>query len=930
MWRLIFTIISFLNYDVVNAFYVLNTSAVTWKDAQAICNVSSVNDIMHTERAYTELPTNFTAWTSSFSRTSDWAYFYDESNQRCALILRNDITQSPIYQFRLCSDHLHVLCMDETDSSLISTQILINSDNHIPANSTETAFDISFKPTSTQMVDVQRSGVKTNTFVVGEVVIVNVVLFGLCIFIVIMIFLRKRLTLQVCQTAKQKFQSSLTVISYAEEYLNETEVSLEKATKSCKVPEFYRLRSSNDARDENRFYALTATHEWSSGWAFFQGCIDINIQKRDKQRLSDYFANSNLSFIAVRDDVFQCAYRCTNLNYFVFYMNLCLCITSIEKYPVTDNTGCVTTCQDDSVFCSSGFGIPLFKYQTDMEIVRPAIYSFSYNCVYKKDGYEFDVNCYSSSYYFRCDGKDNIGHRENWANAVNYCTSLNTTLSNAVGNSSSDVWSRYFRYKNLSLVTDKKRRKCVAVFINTNKRSYMDFITWSHYQHRNCSELLPFICVGDIDMELDIEVRRQILPMIVTKINQTLAHEKALAKDCENKINSAVQSCKSCQSNICQPTVVDEIKHVAENVGHSVGSAIKHIFGKRSVAILKKRCSQSCPICDTIDIHKHSKEQTLVAVCGASTISAQKNDINTINRLRERYDAILHNHLVTRKDAGVVDIPDILPAWTGSSVQVSDWAMVAGCLCKSTVGAMDKPFNELRKLFPHDENPVISIDEFQCAFKCTKITIFFIYKDNGCQCLNNHTTTQMNILDKMRQNCARPLHGPNQCDFLLYKFQSYDERKIQKRITDRYLYQCIKLNQMTENDKAHSQYAATRFREVKVNKKCVALESYTEKYNASTYSFQLRDCNDKLPVLCRGHRKETKNDSNVSTTSFIIPVENANHLNERTPVMGVVNVLLFGLLMIFALLYAMVNRRRNALPHPRKVSHLELNMEEDF
>lgn len=323
---------------------------VTWKDAQAICNVSSVNDIMHTERAYTELPTNFTAWTSSFIRTSDWAYFYgcldvsvnmvsndtkgklnqyfpnstnatesesvfkcaylcsrngdlftffrrfckcihqnelksgiverpmcmstdvrnaqiidrvylmshsslpifkfetefwskgiqkngtegikyncltkrqdgtfisincssnniiycadghraygtwsyainlcllrnesllkeqnnsshywlgyfmykeDESNQRCALILRNDITQSPIYQFRLCSDHLHVLCMDETDSSLISTQILINSDNHIPANSTETAFDISFKPTSTQMVDVQRSGVKTNTF----------------------------------------------------------------------------------------------------------------------------------------------------------------------------------------------------------------------------------------------------------------------------------------------------------------------------------------------------------------------------------------------------------------------------------------------------------------------------------------------------------------------------------------------------------------------------------------------------------------------------------------------------------------------------------------------------------------------------------------------------------------------------------------------
>ncbi|XP_052068516.1 uncharacterized protein LOC127707790 [Mytilus californianus] len=106
---------------------------------------------------------------------------------------------------------------------------------------------------------------------------------------------------------------------------------------------------------------------------------------------------------------------------------------------------------------------------------------------------------------------------------------------------------------------------------------------------------------------------------------------------------------------------------------------------------------------------------------------------------------------------------------------------------------------------------------------------------------------------------------------------------------------------------------------VKVNRKCVALESCTEKYNASSYSFQLRDCNDKLPVLCRGHRKETKNDSNVSTTSFITPVENANHLNEGTAVMGVVNVLLFALLMIFALLYVMVNRRRNALPYPRKM-----------
>lgn len=49
-------------------------------------------------------------------------------------------------------------------AGLISTTISINSDQQFPVNSTESVFDISFKPTSTLMADVQKSGAKNNTF----------------------------------------------------------------------------------------------------------------------------------------------------------------------------------------------------------------------------------------------------------------------------------------------------------------------------------------------------------------------------------------------------------------------------------------------------------------------------------------------------------------------------------------------------------------------------------------------------------------------------------------------------------------------------------------------------------------------------------------------------------------------------------------------
>ncbi|CAC5391488.1 unnamed protein product [Mytilus coruscus] len=78
MWRLALMTISLLKTDVATANFYFNTHRVTWTDAQKTCKVPSVDDIMYTKNHYesTELPKNFTAWTSSMNRTSDWATFY--------------------------------------------------------------------------------------------------------------------------------------------------------------------------------------------------------------------------------------------------------------------------------------------------------------------------------------------------------------------------------------------------------------------------------------------------------------------------------------------------------------------------------------------------------------------------------------------------------------------------------------------------------------------------------------------------------------------------------------------------------------------------------------------------------------------------------------------------------------------------------------
>ncbi|VDI82292.1 Hypothetical predicted protein [Mytilus galloprovincialis] len=123
----------------------------------------------------------------------------DKGNEQCVSIRKNSTSMSLNYQFRLCSDHLPVLCEDENDSNLISTQVLRNQGSEFSASTTDSNFERTTWPTLTNMFVVERP-------VVGKIVVVNVVLFGLCIIFVVLIIFRKRLALQVCPKANQQLR----------------------------------------------------------------------------------------------------------------------------------------------------------------------------------------------------------------------------------------------------------------------------------------------------------------------------------------------------------------------------------------------------------------------------------------------------------------------------------------------------------------------------------------------------------------------------------------------------------------------------------------------------------------------------------------------------------------------------------------------------
>ncbi|CAC5401467.1 unnamed protein product [Mytilus coruscus] len=131
----------------------------------------------------------------------------DKGNESCVAVLNDDISCSLTYQFRPCSDHLPVLCRDKNNPSHISTPYFVNRGSHFPADSTESTFIELCKPTSTKISDVQRPGENNETF--GKVVLVNVVLFLLCIISVIMFIFRNRFHKPVGVTSKQIFPNNI-------------------------------------------------------------------------------------------------------------------------------------------------------------------------------------------------------------------------------------------------------------------------------------------------------------------------------------------------------------------------------------------------------------------------------------------------------------------------------------------------------------------------------------------------------------------------------------------------------------------------------------------------------------------------------------------------------------------------------------------------
>ncbi|CAC5419084.1 unnamed protein product [Mytilus coruscus] len=128
-----------------------------------------------------------------------------ESNHRCVAIIRKDDIHSLTYQYRNCSDRLPTLCKKGNSSRYSDTQIHVKYSRVFPADSTESKFEKSFKPTSANVSDIQGSGeMSTDNKTFEEIVVVNVVLFGVCILVILMIILRKRFNLQLCSRAIQK------------------------------------------------------------------------------------------------------------------------------------------------------------------------------------------------------------------------------------------------------------------------------------------------------------------------------------------------------------------------------------------------------------------------------------------------------------------------------------------------------------------------------------------------------------------------------------------------------------------------------------------------------------------------------------------------------------------------------------------------------
>ncbi|XP_071132915.1 neuroendocrine convertase 2-like [Mytilus edulis] len=113
-----------------------------------------------TNATHTCLSNNRSLLKSRSTYSDHWLRYFmyeeDKGNEQCVSIRKKSTSMSLNYQFRLCSDHLPVLCKDENDSNLISTPVLRNQGSQFSACSTKSNFERTTWPTVTNMYDVER------------------------------------------------------------------------------------------------------------------------------------------------------------------------------------------------------------------------------------------------------------------------------------------------------------------------------------------------------------------------------------------------------------------------------------------------------------------------------------------------------------------------------------------------------------------------------------------------------------------------------------------------------------------------------------------------------------------------------------------------------------------------------------------------------
>ncbi|CAC5419083.1 unnamed protein product [Mytilus coruscus] len=135
----------------------------------------------------------------------------DHGIEKCVAVERKNMSRTLIYQFRPCSDLVLVLCKDERESSHIITPLIGNDGSRFSGESTESIFDRTMKPSSTNSTDhVQRPGINNGICVMKIKTICKILEYNSKRkHIAVQLFSRKKTRRVACQTVNKKFSRNI-------------------------------------------------------------------------------------------------------------------------------------------------------------------------------------------------------------------------------------------------------------------------------------------------------------------------------------------------------------------------------------------------------------------------------------------------------------------------------------------------------------------------------------------------------------------------------------------------------------------------------------------------------------------------------------------------------------------------------------------------